>query len=444
MNAKQDADEAIIISQAGKLGSVTIATNMAGRGTDIKVEEAAIKLKGEVDIVCGTGTYTYELGGLFVIGTEKHETRRIDNQLRGRSGRQGDPGISQFFVAPTDDIMRIFGGEKLFSIFNSGMFASLPANEPLAQSGMLTSRITGVQKQVEGRNFDVRKHILEYDDVLNQHRLVMYGRRNRILEQETVHEEVETAFSRVIRGVVEKYDFESDSATALKELSEEVGVLSGINIHFEDLTSIEEESIILYIEKQFLAPVDALKEKVGEEEFTRFEKQLLLGSIDELWMSHIDRMAHLREEVAFEGYAQKQPLIVYKERAYERFTELISTIDYRLVKGLVSAKDILDLAQKEVEENTLILGRDSASFEVELMQLANDAESAAKNSTEPGQQISQTQKEDGIRVIRMPVQSTRSPDLADSLIDFSNIKRNDACPCGSGKKFKQCHGKKIS
>jgi preprotein translocase subunit SecA len=441
LNAKQDADEAIIIAQAWKLGSVTIATNMAGRGTDIKVEEAAIKLEGTVDIVCETGTYTYPLGGLFVIGTEKHETRRIDNQLRGRSGRQGDPGVSQFFVAPTDDIMRIFGGEKLFSIFNSGMFASLPANEPLAQSGMLTSRITGVQKQVEGRNFDIRKHILEYDDVLNQHRLVMYGRRNRILEQETVHEEVKSAFARVIRTMVEKYDFESDSASALNELTEEATGLGGISIDFESLPSFDTESIVLDIEKQFIEPVNQLREKVGEEEFTRFEKQLLLGSMDELWMNHIDRMAHLREEVAFEGYAQKQPLIVYKEKAYERFTELISLIDFRLVKGLVSAKSILDIAQREVAENTLIMEHDTSVFESELMQLAESAINSPEIVSQKAQNTSENVREDGIRVIRMPIQNVQGNNISP---DFSKAKRNDACPCGSGKKFKQCHGKNAS
>ncbi len=165
LNAKQDAREAEIVGKAGQKNAITIATNMAGRGTDIKLGEGVT-----------------ELGGLAILGTEKHETRRIDNQLRGRSGRQGDPGMSQFLVSPSDDIMRIFGGDKLFSMFNSPFFASLPEDEPLIQSKTLTKRITAIQKQVEGRHFDMRKHVLEYDDVLNQHRLIIYGRRQKMLE----------------------------------------------------------------------------------------------------------------------------------------------------------------------------------------------------------------------------------------------------------------------
>ena len=180
LNAKQDVREAEIIAAAGHYGSVTIATNMAGRGTDIKIDERVRTLTGTVKIEGTAGTQEYPLGGLFVLGTEKHETRRIDNQLRGRSGRQGDPGLSQFMLSPQDDIMRIFGGNKLFAILAS--FESHPEGDPLIESNMLMKNITTIQKQVEGRNFDIRKHILEYDDVLNHHRLAIYARRHRILE----------------------------------------------------------------------------------------------------------------------------------------------------------------------------------------------------------------------------------------------------------------------
>ena len=180
LNAKQDTREAEVIAAAGSYGAITIATNMAGRGTDIKIDDRVRTLTGVVQLDGAAGSQEYPLGGLFVIGTEKHETRRIDNQLRGRSGRQGDPGLSQFMISPQDDIMRIFGGNRLFSILSS--FESHPEHDPLIESKALMRNITTIQKQVEGRNFDIRKHILEYDDVLNQHRLAIYARRNRILE----------------------------------------------------------------------------------------------------------------------------------------------------------------------------------------------------------------------------------------------------------------------
>lgn len=181
LNAKQDAREADIVSNAGKYGAVTIATNMAGRGTDIKIDDRVRNLDGEVILEGAAGIQKYKLGGLFVIGTEKHETRRIDNQLRGRSGRQGDPGLSQFMISPDDDIMRIFGSNNMFRMI-ANLSGSHPENDPLIESKQLMRGIERVQRQVEGRNFDIRKHILEYDDVLNQHRLAIYARRNRILE----------------------------------------------------------------------------------------------------------------------------------------------------------------------------------------------------------------------------------------------------------------------
>ena len=299
LNAKQDANEAEIIGAAGKFGSVTIATNMAGRGTDIKVSDEVRNLSGEV-VVEGQ---IYKLGGLAVIGTEKHETRRIDNQLRGRSGRQGDPGLSQFMVSPQDDIMRIFGGDKLFSIFNAPMFASIPDHEPLIESGMLTKRIDGVQKQVEGRNFDVRKHILEYDDVLNQHRLVIYGRRNKILEQGEIHEDiismVRTQAEAFVDGILysdDKYEWDLDHLIA------ETNTFAGKEIlRTEDITDTEDkEAIKEMVANQFVATIEAIRASGKTEDFADFERKLTLQSIDELWMQHIDAMAHLREEVAFE------------------------------------------------------------------------------------------------------------------------------------------------
>lgn len=425
LNAKQDANEAEIISQAGQLGAVTIATNMAGRGTDIKISEEVANLKGEVKI----SEQVYELGGLFVIGTEKHETRRIDNQLRGRSGRQGDPGLSQFMVAPTDDIMRIFGGDKLFSVFNSPMFASVPADEPLAESSMLTSRITTVQKQVEGRNFDIRKHILEYDDVLNQHRLVMYGRRNRILENENIHEEIEKMFEGIAEKLVAAVDLNDHTEEAeispLSQLVRNVNEFAEAEVMKDEyITDTDPEMLVITVKNCLLGGLETVKERLTAEDFEDFEKKLTLASIDELWMAHIDRMSHLREEVAFEGYAQKNPLVVYKERAYDRFIELVETIAYKVAKGLLSARAFVPIQSREIPLENLEVSFAPVDTGVEM-----PAPAVFSNEN--------TRNEEGIRVIRASDESS-----AQALgPEFKDVKRNDLCPCGSGKKFKQCHGR---
>ncbi|MDD2515677.1 MAG: preprotein translocase subunit SecA [Candidatus Gracilibacteria bacterium] len=337
LNAKQDEHEAEIIADAGQFGAVTIATNMAGRGTDIKISEEVRTLKGEITI----GGEIYKLGGLSVIGTEKHETRRIDNQLRGRSGRQGDPGFSQFFVSPQDDIMRIFGGDKLFSIFNSPMFASIPENEPLVRSSMLTSRIDSVQKQVEGRNFDTRKHILEYDDVLNIHRLVIYSRRNKILDKANLHEDILKIIKDQNIALIDNFfiannEYEDDDFN--KNLAKELSIFFAQEIDEKEIFGKTKEEIIKIIEEKINEKIENLKTEAGEEDFYEFERRLYLQSIDELWMNHIDEMAHLKEEVAFEGYAQKNPLIVYKEKSFGKFEALLSEINFKLTRGLISAK----------------------------------------------------------------------------------------------------------
>ena len=331
LNAKQDEREAEIIAKAGSFGGVTIATNMAGRGTDIKLSEEVKTLTWKLEI---TPLLSYDLGWLFVIGTEKHETRRIDNQLRGRSGRQWDPGTSQFLVSPNDDIMRIFGGDKLFSIFNSPIFASVPADEPLAESGMLTKRITSVQKQVEGRNFDMRKHVLEYDDVINQHRLVIYARRDKLLKGES-KEILDEMITRVSQSITENTRDPLTGNLSLESLQEAYKLISGKE-KLPDIQDVSSEEEI--IESYIRAHINDLRTKAGEDNVNNFINQLILQSIDILWMQHIDAMTHLREEVAFESYAQKNPLIVYRERAYDRFMTLISDIDHRVVRSIIASQ----------------------------------------------------------------------------------------------------------
>lgn len=352
LNAKQDAREADIVSNAGKYGAVTIATNMAGRGTDIKIDDRVRNLDGEVILEGAAGKQTYKLGGLFVIGTEKHETRRIDNQLRGRSGRQGDPGLSQFMISPDDDIMRIFGSNNMFRMI-ANLSGSHPENDPLIESKQLMRGIERVQRQVEGRNFDIRKHILEYDDVLNQHRLAIYARRNRILEGKDIHSDVVEMLENQIERVISlAYDGHSDIESDVAQ-----NIVNAIN----DFAGAEIAKVSDYLDAENLedlkrktknllgGQIEMLRDTGSEEIFADFERRLTLAAIDELWMQHMDAMAHLREEVAFEGYAQKNPLVVYKERAYDSFVNMMSDIEYRVIKGLLTAKPQESIDSVELE-----------------------------------------------------------------------------------------------
>ncbi|MCD5380699.1 preprotein translocase subunit SecA, partial [Candidatus Gracilibacteria bacterium] len=343
LNAKYHEQEAEIIADAGQKGAITIATNMAGRGTDIKLQQGVI-----------------ELGGLCIIGTEKHETRRIDNQLRGRAGRQGDAGSTQYLISPHDDIMRIFGGDKLFGIFNSPMFASLPDNEPLAQSGMLTKKVTGVQKQVEGHNFDSRKHVLEYDDVINKHREIIYRKRNQILDNQNLHDEVIEILNKQISSVViaeaNKYGEEINKENVIKTVNTFLGV-EAIDNTIEKTAISKLDSapqLAEYISKIAVEEIEKLKDQAKDvEEFYNLEKRILLQSIDELWMNHIDSMTKLREEVAFESYAQKQPLVVYKEKAFVKFGDLMSDIEYKTTKAIFSINKISQVETTKIPEGKI-------------------------------------------------------------------------------------------
>ena len=335
LNAKQHEREAEIVSLAGQKWAITIATNMAGRGTDIKL-----------------GEWVRELGWLIILGTEKHETRRIDNQLRWRAWRQWDPGMTQFLISPNDEIMRIFGGDKLFGVFNSPAFASLPDDEPLAQSGMLTSRVTSVQKQVEWHHFDARKHVLEYDDVMNKHREIIYSRRNKILDSENIDSDVQNMISRQLSQVISSLIGQNK----IDQIAHKVNEFLGIDLFTQkDITDeIEENISSSVIEKTLLEVANLKKNFVSEEWFYEFERRLMLQSIDELWMMHIDGMSKLREAVAFEWYAQKNPLVVYKEKAFDKFKNLIDEIEYKVTKAIFSAKQDIEIKQLEIQAQNLV------------------------------------------------------------------------------------------
>ncbi len=328
LNAKQHESEAEIVAAAGQKWAITIATNMAGRGTDIKLGEGVV-----------------ELGWLIILGTEKHETRRIDNQLRGRAGRQWDPWITQFLISPNDDIMRIFWWDKLFGIFNSSMFASLPDNEPLTQSSMLTRKVTAVQKQVEGYHFDARKHVLEYDDVINKHRDIIYSRRDMVLQasenfeklEETVKNMIYSRIKKLVLAEEAKQGKEVKKENIIKKVHEFIGrdIIDDL-LEKEDITAISWELTLAdYIAERAVAEYEIIKSEASSPDiFHELVKRISLQSIDRLWMNHIDAMSKLREQVAFVWYAQKQPLMVYKEEAFKKFENLLWEIEFKIVKSI--------------------------------------------------------------------------------------------------------------
>ena len=351
LNAKHHEKEAEIVANAGQKWAITIATNMAGRGTDIKL-----------------GEWVRELGGLIILGTEKHETRRIDNQLRWRAGRQWDPGMTQFLISPNDDIMRIFGGDKLFGVFNSPMFASLADNEPLSQSSMLTRKVVGVQKQVEWHNFDVRKHILEYDDVINKHRGIIYARRNEVLENENkevdgvvkTHTDIKEMITSQVTNLVLTEALRSNNGMEKNTLIQKVNEFIGLEIiddtiEFDDIYGTNDaHALAKYISEIATEELDKIVWDIkNKDEFYELEKRIILQSIDELWMRHIDAMSRLREEVAFEWYAQRNPLVVYQEKAYEKFKSLMHELEYKVVKAIFSVRKIDQVEQVQVDMKNL-------------------------------------------------------------------------------------------
>ena len=382
LNAKNHAREAEIIAKAGEKNSVTIATNMAGRGTDIKL-----------------GDGVRELGGLCVIGTERHESRRIDNQLRGRAGRQGDPGVSQFFVSLEDELMVRFGTDRIKALMQSAGF-----DEQAIRSKIFTSSIEGAQKRVEGNNFDIRKQLLQYDNVMNEHREIIYRiiplftlsksvrKRNEILDQESIHENVLNSFKDYINNIVIKY-LNSEEETKYEELTDYINknLLKTKKIKLSQIENktIEEATEIIY---ELLN--EDYEEKIKEmpwELVNEFEKAIALRVIDTNWMNHINNMEHLKEGIGLRGYANEDPLQAYIKEGYQIFDNMMAKISEEISMFLLRAEVRQNIERKEVAKPII----------------NNKDEKTLKGGTHKKEKIG----------------------------------RNDPCPCGSGKKYKQCCGK---
>ena len=380
LNAKNHAHEAEIILNAGQKGAVTIATNMAGRGTDIKLGEGVV-----------------EAGGLAVLGTERHESRRIDNQLRGRSGRQGDPGVTQFYLSLEDDLMRRFGSDAMRNMMGK---LGMDDSQPL-QSRMVTRSVESAQKRVEGNNFDARKRLLQYDDVLRQQREIIYKERMEVLETDNMRALVENMIDNTVDRVV--YSHTTDEKPEnwhLKTLADVLAanLLPEDAVTEADLQNKTQEEIIDFIKAEVVRRYDEKEVEMTPERMREFEKVVLLRSIDTKWIDHIDAMDQLRQGIHLRAYGQNDPLREYQHEGFAMFEAMVEAIEDDVSKYAMKAEIRNNLQREEVAK---------------------------------GQAVNPKEGDTAVKKKKEPIRSD------------STIGRNDPCPCGSGKKFKNCHGATV-
>ena len=436
LNAKQHAREAEIVAQAGKPGNITIATNMAGRGTDIvlggsiekhieavRANEALSEADKQLQIDAMRQEWqplndrVKAAGGLRIIGTERHESRRIDNQLRGRAGRQGDPGSSRFYLSLEDPLMRIFAGDRVRSIMER---LKLPEGEPI-EAGMVSRSIETAQRKVEGRNFDVRKQLLEYDDVANEQRKVLYAQRNEVLEAQTIAETVDNLRDGTFTDLVTKHvppgsvEEQWDINALQMALEANWQIALPIAQMVQDTKSINDEDVL---EKVLEAAQIAYRQKVdmvGAESWAGFERSVMLQVIDTQWREHLSALDHLRQGIHLRGYAQKNPKQEYKREAFELFSDMLDRVRDDVIRLLMTVR-----IQTQEE-------------------IAQAEQEAAQAVQMQNVQYQHTEYQDADQQQREPAaQASDHPGTVRNILP--KVGRNDACPCGSGKKFKHCHG----
>ncbi|GIW65002.1 MAG: protein translocase subunit SecA [Patescibacteria group bacterium] len=400
LNAKNHEKEAEIIAKAGEKGVITIATNMAGRGVDIILGGENEKLK--INEWQKRHDEVVNLGGLLVIGTERHESRRIDNQLRGRSGRQGDPGETVFYVSLEDDLMRIFGGEQIKKIMN---FLNFPEDQPLSHP-MVSKAIEQAQVKVEGFNFDIRKHLVDYDDVLNKQREIIYSLRRKILlEKDNFYETVFQIFKEEIINIFNQYDLSVDDEVLKKEnlkmLKQELSMI--VDVTEKELTANSIDLIENKIKKEF----KKREEKYGKEVWKQVVKTVILSVIDKFWMDHLTAIENLREGINLRGYAQLNPLIEYKNESFSMFEKLIADINNDITRRLFKIEIVDQLTKIQKDQSSMIF--QSAS------------------SIDPFHQSQKSNND----IKKQTNQKAINP--------HKKLGRNDPCWCGSGKKYKKCH-----
>ena len=393
LNAKFHEKEAQIVADAGQRDAVTIATNMAGRGTDIKLGEGVP-----------------ELGGLFIIGTERHESRRIDNQLRGRSGRQGDPGESRFYLSLEDDLMRLFASSNVAKVMDK---LGMEEDEPIEHS-LITKSIEHAQKKVEARNFDIRKHVLEYDDVMNQQREIMYGERRKILRGENLRENIVGMVNHIIKQEMNQYANEKlyPEEWQLDELikdAEKIYAPVG-ELKVENLERLSRDELKETLESLAAESYRKREQLFGEEVMRELEKVVMLRVVDNKWMEHLDHMDMLREGINLRAYGQRNPLVEYKIEALTMFEEMESAIQDQIAMLMYHVA----IAQREEENPEEVVKHEQS-------QLQDRLQNAQASH---GDEVSAAESQ-----------------KRDRTADGKKVGRNDPCPCGSGKKYKNCCGR---
>jgi preprotein translocase subunit SecA len=433
LNAKQHAREADIVAQAGRPKMITIATNMAGRGTDIvlggnlqmaidavlqdELLDEAAKVKQIEQLRTDWAidhAFVKSVGGLRIVATERHESRRIDNQLRGRSGRQGDNGSSRFFLSLDDSLMRIFAGDRVKSIMDR---LKMPDGEAI-EAGIVTRSIESAQRKVEARNFDIRKQLLEYDDVANDQRKVIYQQRNDILDATSLSEQIkslrEGCFTDLVRQYVpegtveEQWDLVGLEKALVQDWQIEVPLVKDVLA----AAAIEDEEVLEKVVHAADAAFSGKVDQIGEENFTHFERMVLLQNIDSHWRDHLSALDYLRQGIHLRGYAQKQPKQEYKREAFELFGQLLDAVKFDVTKVLMTVKV-------------------QSSEEIE--RAAEDMENRAENIAN----VTYTAPTETGEVLTILDESTTNA----TSTGVARVGRNEPCPCGSGKKYKQCHGK---
>ncbi|MCH7653105.1 MAG: SEC-C domain-containing protein, partial [Chloroflexi bacterium] len=401
LNAKQHEREANIIDQAGRPGAVTVATNMAGRGTDIVLGGKPDSLDISREQWEADHRKVIEQGGLQIIGTERHEARRIDNQLRGRSGRQGDPGQTRFYVALDDDLMRRFGGDTIKRFMDWAL-----EDDTALESKAISKAIEGAQVKTESHHFDMRKHLVEYDDVVNAHRDIIYGEREKILGgadlKSNIQEMVETALTEICdsyMGDVRPGDWDTESL--LSEISGIMPLPADLSDPDEVLDMSQEEIV-----DSFLGAArelyDEVEAEITAETMRRLERQVMLRVIDSLWVQHLTSMENLRQGIGLEAFGQRDPLVMYKKQGHEKFQELQAGIQFEIVHAIFNMGGMV--------QSSMAAGKGQRAVQ----------KVSAKNTSVMANVI-ETKRE------KVPAGTQK-------------VGRNAACPCGSGKKYKRCHG----
>ena len=455
LNAKFHEREAQIIAQAGREGAVTIATNMAGRGTDILLggnpdvmaedilrnqgiepaeatQEQKEAARKEAKEICATEREAVTAaGGLCVIGTERHESRRIDNQLRGRSGRQGDPGQTQFYLSLEDDLMRRFGGDRMDGVAAMMQRYELPDDMPI-KAKIVTKLVEGAQRKVEEVNFAMRKNVLDYDDVMNKQRQVIYAERNKILDGKNLMDLIETVTASTTQRICEEFCYGDADEWDLEGLEKWLTELTGKTDlpEFTEDTKFEqlEEDVTAFVQKTF----DEKTQKLGEEVMRELAAQVMLRVIDTRWMAYLQEMDYLKTGIGLRGFGQRDPLVEYKTEAYEAFTLLVNTMYEDFLRTILRL-ELVNRPRQNTEAEAFQNAHYSGGEETDGDQKAlKQGKSMLKNAAAIGK------SPQGTGASQSSVSTYRKSDDPNPYV---NVGRNDPCPCGSGKKFKNCHGR---